>query len=290
MGRKNGFTLIELLVVIAIIALLLTIVMPSLKIAKERAQEVLCENNLRQFGIGMTAYCHDNNGTFPDAEDWLLMNLVRNDPASPFPVSSSSLMNFECVWHNANLIPDGLIIRYLTDDRVRACPAFKRIALQKSNCARGLGTHNPAIPIVPQFTYSQNPFLGPLGYLRASVFARRITQVKSPSQVFAYGEENPYTLPSSNPRPLYTGFTVRVSSQTPLNDCLLYSINPAAAKATIDAAGGKHKVPPTFVDCMGSFHRAKDADGYLGYSKAVFVDGHLQNVLPEETLIYSWPF
>lgn len=290
MGCKRGFTLIELLVVIAIIALLLTIVMPSLKVAKERAEEVLCENNLRQFEIGMNSYCNDHDGTFPDAEDWLLMNLVRGDPASVYVVNSSSPLNFDCVWHNASLIADGLIVCYLSDDRVRACPSFKRIALQKSNCARGLGTHNPAIPVVPQFTYSQNPFLGPLGYLRASFHVKKITQLRSPSQVFAYGEENPYTLPSSNPRPLYTGFTVRVSSQTPLNDCLLYSINPQSAKATIENAGGKHKVPPTFVDCMGSFHRAKDGDGYLGYSKAIFVDGHLQNVLPEESLIYSWPF
>jgi prepilin-type N-terminal cleavage/methylation domain-containing protein len=289
MERKKGFTLIELLVVIAIIALLLSIVMPSLRIAKDRAMEVLCENNIRQFGIGMFAYCNDNDGTLPDAEDWLLMNLVRGDPQSPYVVNPSSLLNFDCVWHNASITADGLIVRYLSSDEVRACPAFKRIALRRSNCAAGV-SHNPAIPIEPQFTYSQNPFLGPLGYLKAQYYVRKITQLRSPSAVFAYGEENPYVLPSSNPRPLYGKFTVRVSSATPLNDCLLYSINPQSAKSFIEKYGSKYDVPPAFTDCLGTFHRAKDTDGYLGYSKAVFADGHIQNVVPEESLIYSWPF
>ena len=44
--RKNGFTLIELLVVIAIIALLLAVIVPSLNIAKKKAEEVICRSNL----------------------------------------------------------------------------------------------------------------------------------------------------------------------------------------------------------------------------------------------------
>jgi prepilin-type N-terminal cleavage/methylation domain-containing protein len=282
MKRKNAFTLIELLVVIAIIGLLLSIILPSLKIAKDRAMEIMCENNIRQFSIGMNAYCNDNNGTFPDAEDWLLLNLVRCGTTPP---------DFDCYWHNATVIPNGLIVSYLTNDEVRVCPAFKKIALKRSSCAKGASFHNPNIPIDPQFNYTQNPFLGPLGCIKGAVFARKITQVRSPSAIFAYAEENPYPIPSSNTRPLYAPFTARVSSISPVNDCLLYMINPGAAKYTIDTAGGKYKVQPnTFVDCLGSYHRAKDPDGLLGYSKAVFVDGHIQNVVPEESLIYAWPF
>ena len=61
MCEKKGFTLIELLVVIAIIALLLSIIMPSLNKAKTYAEEVVCKNNLRQYGLATEMYCNENN-------------------------------------------------------------------------------------------------------------------------------------------------------------------------------------------------------------------------------------
>lgn len=60
--QKRGFTLIELLVVIAIIALLLAVIVPGLKKAKEKTRELACRNNVRQLGMGLTFYAEDNNG------------------------------------------------------------------------------------------------------------------------------------------------------------------------------------------------------------------------------------
>jgi prepilin-type N-terminal cleavage/methylation domain-containing protein/prepilin-type processing-associated H-X9-DG protein len=59
--KKKGFTLIELLVVIAIIALLLSILMPSLQKAKAVAQSVVCRNNQRQMTMGLKLYAQDND-------------------------------------------------------------------------------------------------------------------------------------------------------------------------------------------------------------------------------------
>lgn len=64
---RKGFTLIELLVVISIIALLLSIMMPSLRKAKEKAKSSLCQNNLKQLSLGFMMYLVSNNNKGPAA-------------------------------------------------------------------------------------------------------------------------------------------------------------------------------------------------------------------------------
>lgn len=65
MRNRNGFTLIELLVVIAIIGLLLAVIVPSLRLAKEKAKKTICLSNLRQWSVIWHMYLEDNNSTFP---------------------------------------------------------------------------------------------------------------------------------------------------------------------------------------------------------------------------------
>lgn len=62
---KTGFTLIELLVVIAIIALLLSILFPALKKAKDKARETICKSGLRQIGLAVILYAEDYDGYIP---------------------------------------------------------------------------------------------------------------------------------------------------------------------------------------------------------------------------------
>lgn len=64
--RHNpGFTLIELLVVISIIALLIAILLPALRNARDAARTMRCMSNLRQMALGMELHADEANGRYP---------------------------------------------------------------------------------------------------------------------------------------------------------------------------------------------------------------------------------
>ncbi len=60
--NPKAFTLIELLVVIAIIALLMAILFPVLRSAREQGQRVVCLSNLKQLTLAWTAYATEHDG------------------------------------------------------------------------------------------------------------------------------------------------------------------------------------------------------------------------------------
>jgi prepilin-type N-terminal cleavage/methylation domain-containing protein/prepilin-type processing-associated H-X9-DG protein len=138
MKRKHGFTLIELLVVIAIIALLLSMTMPSLMGAKERAKGVFCRSNLRQMCIAASTYSMDNNGFYPSSyyNQTISVSLAQADYSSmvvqPEVPDQTETIAYNYCWdfttittRRQTLTMPGLLWQGDTIEKIQQCPAYK---------------------------------------------------------------------------------------------------------------------------------------------------------------------
>jgi prepilin-type N-terminal cleavage/methylation domain-containing protein len=67
-NMKKGFTLIELLVVISIIALLLAVLLPGLRKAKDAARRTICVSNIKSQTLSWNLYANDNGGEIAAAQ------------------------------------------------------------------------------------------------------------------------------------------------------------------------------------------------------------------------------
>src|SRR2546423_1468301 len=97
---RAAFTLVELLVVIGIIALLISILLPTLNKAREAANVVKCLSNLRQMGQANTLYISQWKG-------WAVPGILGNGT----DVLPGTTTTSRAAWHNNNAYRRNLNLR-----------------------------------------------------------------------------------------------------------------------------------------------------------------------------------
>jgi prepilin-type N-terminal cleavage/methylation domain-containing protein/prepilin-type processing-associated H-X9-DG protein len=134
MKLQKGFTLIELLVVIAIIALLLSIVMPGLNLAKKKAASIVCMTNAKNLALGWYSYKEDNNDRIMSARmnglnidgkrvpGWIKRPHTAPPANTPLQYNTANVVTDE---DEIRGIEDGALHPYLKSPDVFNCPADK---------------------------------------------------------------------------------------------------------------------------------------------------------------------
>jgi prepilin-type N-terminal cleavage/methylation domain-containing protein/prepilin-type processing-associated H-X9-DG protein len=281
MGKSRAFTLIELLVVIAIIAILMGILVPALKKARNQAQSSACQANLKNYTFAVQMYAQDNDDSFCHPGSCYFSKLEQY---------SGEKGDRWKRWCNGDMYlrvhPEyaSEFFKYLAEARALICPTFKRLAnstrFHSDFADESVGVAN----YMPWYNYSMNAYLGmkdgQWGVLKT-------LNVKNPAQTFTFADE---------------GCLIKKGYfKQGLNDTALFPVWPTSeAPNWVQKAGGnKWNVKPgpasegglgEFTDVIAGFHNAPTSDPVGGKGNTAFLDGHIAPHSLEESFALAWPY
>jgi prepilin-type N-terminal cleavage/methylation domain-containing protein/prepilin-type processing-associated H-X9-DG protein len=166
--RRLAFTLIELLVVIAIIALLISILLPSLTSAREKARAAKCGVQLKNLGTGLATYFTEYNGWIPGVNTTGVVTSWARGSVDALRRPSTPVQTFD--W----LSPILSYVTELGDTRAKrwqtlindfGCPSFGGLSIDELYPPGGTG-----VPDFADFNADILDSFAPLSYLMPAHF------------------------------------------------------------------------------------------------------------------------
>lgn len=229
---SRAFTLVELLVVISIIALLVSILLPSLKRARDHAKTVKCAAQLRGFGNAFATYFTEYDQWIPGRNTSGMATWAAGLRGQPEPLSRSDIPVQTYDWmtpifRSETQLPANRAKRFRTLLEYYACPAVNFRAILYVDRSTGeqqpidhslfveevekVGTYlgisylmpvhfqqwgqkeNKLVGMHPEVPYPYNAQLNPTDWeVRVDAYRSRLGQVGTPAEKLAAGDGTRY--------------------------------------------------------------------------------------------------
>ena len=151
-GGWSGFTLVEILVVVVILAILMSLLVPSVSKLVAKGQDAGCIQNLKKIHVGLMAYVADHNGAFfdeSDTHDFELAPYFGLTGTYPYANSGSG-------WRDVEVGKNPFHCPRLLHHRSRY--EYQRgIPMMANNNYLGNGSQGPANPELPSPAWPGGP-------------------------------------------------------------------------------------------------------------------------------------
>ncbi|MBU0640270.1 MAG: type II secretion system GspH family protein [Planctomycetes bacterium] len=183
MRARHAFTLIELLVVVAIIALLMAILLPALREARERAKTTVCLANQKNLVWAFTMYADDNSDILPGSMtdspscwvDWPKRQNGRY-------LNQNELDTIRHLACHKRGIKDGRLYPYILMLEVYHCPSDRREDYDPDGGALAYRTYSMPNCMNGAADWEE--------YVCGGEVARKITDINQPAEKYVFVEES----------------------------------------------------------------------------------------------------